>query len=200
MNKLVQTMQDFSDDEFLLYILSSRLAPVFEGLRPSCLFCLRNTGRGLYSSWKRNETNILSSLPFNSYILKDDGTSIHILIYSRDELAKYIDKPGISTLLKNYGYDDGGLDSHLNWLKHRFKEGCPHENGVFLGYPLPDVISFINNKRPCLITGYWKVYCHKQDAEQQFAAFDRAKEKVISHIINGAPIHQVFDKMCFTGL
>lgn len=52
----------------------------------------------------------------------------------------------------------------------------PHEIGVFLGYPIEDVIGFINNKgcnfKCC---GYWKVYGDKEKAIKEFARYDKCR-------------------------
>jgi len=50
----------------------------------------------------------------------------------------------------------------------------PHEIGVFLGYPLHDVIGFINNagKNSCCC-GYWKVYNEQDDARRRFRRFNK---------------------------
>ena len=49
--------------------------------------------------------------------------------------------------LERYGYTVNRLDNVLARLKHRITDSFefPHEIGVFLGYPLGDVIGFIEN-------------------------------------------------------
>ena len=41
----------------------------------------------------------------------------------------------------------------------------PHEIGVFLGYPLDDVIGFIEHK-PYYLVGDWKVYQNVNEAKE----------------------------------
>ena len=75
------------------------------------------------------------------------------------------------------------LDEKLLRLQHRFaeyKEGrqpFPHEMGVFLGYPLGDVIGFIKNAgQNCKCVGCWKVYCNECEAERTFARYKKCSE------------------------
>ena len=52
------------------------------------------------------------------------------------------------------GYSDNSdINNYLYMLKNRYKEfNCPHELGIFLGFPLNDVMDFMNCKnKKC----YW---------------------------------------------
>ena len=68
------------------------------------------------------------------------------------------------------GYTSFQLKDVLNTLRiHLSKEDFPHEIGIFLGYPLEDVIGFIENKgKNPKCSGCWKVYCNPQEAEKMF--------------------------------
>jgi hypothetical protein len=67
-------------------------------------------------------------------------------------------------------------------LKRLFRQGCPHEVGIFLGYPLADVDAFIQNKgRNYLLNGYWKVYSDVPGAEKLFHSYNQAKIRVLNN-------------------
>ena len=56
-------------------------------------------------------------------------------------------------------------------------EDFPHEIGVFLDYPLEDVIGFIRNRGSgfcCL--GCWKAYSNAEAAEKTFALYRKCRE------------------------
>lgn len=83
------------------------------------------------------------------------------------------------------------LNSILTHLRERFqcaygrRKEFPHEIGVFLGYPMEDVIGFIeNNDKNCLCTGYWKVYSNPERAKNLFRYYDEARESAIYEILN----------------
>ncbi len=64
-------------------------------------------------------------------------------------------------------------------LAQRFMEECPHEIGIFLGYPLKDVQDYIKYAgQKYLLNGYWKVYHDPIRALQTFQNYDLAKIKI----------------------
>ena len=53
----------------------------------------------------------------------------------------------------------------------------PHEIGVFLGYPLEDVIGFIKNSgQNSICTGCWKVYYNECEALKLFKRYKKCRE------------------------
>jgi len=67
---------------------------------------------------------------------------------------------------KNYPVRKG-FNAILSELLKRlsFQESFPHEIGIFLGYPLEDVILFEKQKgEGCLYSGMWKVYGNVQES------------------------------------
>ena len=86
------------------------------------------------------------------------------------------------------------LAALLSHLKKRLSqsEGFPHEIGLFLGYPLEDVIGFCRHKgEGCKLCGYWKVYGDVESARKSFALFDRCRELLFSHLLSGAPLQEL---------
>ena len=70
-------------------------------------------------------------------------------------------------------------DDALGHLKRRLleKENFPHEIGLFLGYPLRDVIGFIRNEgKNCKCADCWKVYGDEREAKKIFEAFRKCRE------------------------
>ena len=78
------------------------------------------------------------------------------------------------------GYDDiHKADAALERLKDRLSDSevFPHEIGVFLGYPLGDVIGFIQNAgQNCKCTGCWKVYCNECEAVRLFEKYQKCRD------------------------
>lgn len=53
----------------------------------------------------------------------------------------------------------------------------PHEIGVFLGYPLGDVMGFIRSGgRNCRHAGCWKVYCNEAETLRLFEKFKKCRD------------------------
>ena len=89
------------------------------------------------------------------------------------------EKDGVLEYLTNCGYCDFTADGAIRHLAGRICESqeFPHEIGLFLGYPLADVVGFVENKgKNCLCTGFWKVYGDEQEAKKQFARYQKCRE------------------------
>ena len=90
-------------------------------------------------------------------------------------------KPGVLHFLERYGYLSTDADEAIIHLKERLSnlegEGFPHEIGIFLGYPLGDVIGFIENAgRNFKCSGCWKVYCNECEAVKLFAKYKKCRD------------------------
>ena len=80
-------------------------------------------------------------------ILRKRNHKALIYVCRSSELERELKRTQVVQFLSNYGYVDMELESALEHLKER-TNGClefPHEIGVFLGYPLEDVVGFIHN-------------------------------------------------------
>lgn len=80
--------------------------------------------------------------------LRKSKKSVLIYVYRIDMLAKDLMKPGVKEVLTYYGYDSTEPEKAIEKLKMRLSETTefPHEIGLFLGYPVGDVVGFIKNK------------------------------------------------------
>ncbi len=72
------------------------------------------------------------------------------------------------------------------------EEDFPHEIGVFLGYPLADVIGFIQNRgKNFTACGYWKVYTDPTAAQEPLTAIKSASASTPAAITTAPPIRQL---------
>ena len=118
-----------------------------------------------------------------------------LLIYRKQKLEQALKDETAERILLNEGYS-GNLSDKLLRLKTRFSEvPCPHEVGLFLGYPSNDVLSFIKNGgRHFLCSGHWKVYHDEDEAKKTFKKFDKCRRTYCSLLKNGAEI----SRLCIT--
>ena len=94
-------------------------------------------------------------------ILKIRKQTALIYVFRKNFLERDMKRPGVAELLKKCGYESTDADYALRHLRGRLEnnEDFPHEIGLFLGYPLGDVIGFVENEgRNSLCCGCWKVY------------------------------------------
>ncbi len=102
-----------------------------------------------------------------------------IYVYRKGFLKRDMKRPGVTEFLRGLGYEHADTDYAVSKLKERLNEGAgfPHEIGLFLGYPLGDVIGFVENSgRNCICAGCWKVYCNVGEAVRTFQKFKKCTE------------------------
>lgn len=111
-------------------------------------------------------------------VLKRWNDNVLIYVCRKSHLQADLKKQEIRTFLQGYGYQEMQLETVLERLKFRLKaEEFPHEIGIFLGYPLGDVIGFIENAgKNSKCTGCWKVYCNECEAQKMFARFKKCRD------------------------
>lgn len=131
-------------------------------------------------------------------ILSQNKEKATMLLYRSEELVQYFSDEQVRALLRAIGYRDFSLEA----LLHKFCEhydayqqgnaGFPHEMGLFLGYPIEDVVGFIENQgKNFLYTGYWKVYDNLQDKVCLFQKFELAEKMLIQFLFKGGSVGQI---------
>ncbi|ABX42649.1 DUF3793 family protein [Lachnoclostridium phytofermentans] len=126
---------------------------------------------------------LCNQLLIQPVVLTEDFTVY--LIYREDMLLEKVNDARARLLLDKFNYPHGSLSNIVSRLSIRLEEyffeeePFPHEIGVFLGYPIEDILEFIKEDgKNSLITGYWKVYYNAQNAIKIFSSFDLAKEEI----------------------
>lgn len=136
--------------------------------------------------------------------LRQKGLSLRIIpaengralcyLYRGTHLERILCDPDIASFLKKQGYSCLEPQDALDTLCSRLSEsdGFPHEVGLFLGYPLPDVIAFIENKgRNCLCCGHWKAYTDECGARKLFAKYNKCTEVYKRLYVAGRSLEQL---------
>lgn len=112
-------------------------------------------------------------------IIRQDGMRSVIYVYRRESLRTDLCDKKIQSFLVGYGYKDFSVEGALSHLCERMDadDAFPHEIGVFLSYPLNDILGFIENKgHNCKLCGMWKVYDNVELAQRQFARYEKCRK------------------------
>lgn len=124
---------------------------------------------------------------------------ITLFVYHRWILTAFINAPGVPQFLVSRGYPVAdGVDGIVRTLSMRYqaRNTVPHEVGVFLGYPLADVVKFEKFKgRDYKLCRYWKVYADERQAERIFDCYDQCRAKVSSLVSDGLSFEEVLKKI-----
>ena len=112
-------------------------------------------------------------------VLRFDGSGTLIYVFRPNRLEEALARPGVSEFLARYGYEPAGAAGMVAQLKRRYAEcpSSPPEVGVFLDYPVEDVVGYIENSgKCCRCIGCWKVYGDVGAAEKRFASFKKCRD------------------------
>jgi len=122
------------------------------------------------------------------------GNKALIYVYRKALLQVDLNRPEVGKFLQAYGYEHMEVDAALIRLKVRLNQEreFPHEIGVFLGYPLGDVVGFIQNGgKNCKCSGCWKVYSSECEAVKLFARYKKCRTMYVHLWQNGRTIWQL---------
>lgn len=188
MNKI----KDLDDRNYLFSLITYYISPTIAGYKPSTILTLReltfgNSKRELHKLWNLYKSILFEEYKIEFLEIQKTGDSVVILFYNEKTLMyTFFDKANL-VFLQNFGYRSNmTINESLEHLKERFKNGCPHEIGIFLGFPIEDVKVFIEDpSRECLLCGYWRVYTNLEKAKIKFFKYDMVRKYVLTSFIKG---------------
>lgn len=188
-NYFCELLNNMNGKEYFENFIIYNTSLVSSNLKPACtLNIIKNNEKHTYDLWCKYSDEILDNIQLKYITLRENDIFKVILIYNKKILESFLNKKENKKLLIKLGYDrNGDLDLCLNKLKDNYRRyNCPHEVGVFLGYPIEDVLDFINStNKKCFDSKYWKVYNNYEYAKYVFHMCDVAKEFTIDNIIKG---------------
>lgn len=153
-------------------------SPTLASLKTASLFTIGFTSRGELNGALRKWNRDLSDKGIALIPLQEKDGRALIYVFRKDRLKRSLSRPEIKGFLHGSGYCGCGIGEALSTLRSRLKGSAefPHEIGIFLGYPIGDVLGFIRNKgQNCKCTGCWKVYCDECGAAETFARYKKCE-------------------------
>lgn len=178
-------------EQNLLLLLAMHCAPLLKRMAVANVLTLsRKQALGIKGMLKNTE--------IECYILKADCGRVILYLYRKDILQSCLQQENVRNFLKKYGYPDKEIVDMLKRLSQRIRlyadgqTDFPHEIGAFLGYPLADVESFIENRgKNYVYLGYWKVYHDVEQAVKTFRLYDKERERAVQDVIFGKGIREI---------
>ena len=159
--------------------LIEHCSPTLASLKTANLFNYMYDSEAELADYIGNLNRNLGKKGVTVDVLRKYEHSALIYVFRERKLQEDLQKDGVREFLVRAGYEDFSTEQVLRRLKLRFHEdrAFPHEIGLFLGYPLGDVMGFIENAgRNSKCSGCWKVYCNECEAIKLFARFDKCRE------------------------
>ncbi len=178
-------------------LLVAQCSPTLAGVKPANLFSCPMSGpdeaERCVSHWSRQ----LEACGISIRVLKiceRTATSL-VYVYRRRWLDAIVAQEPVRAFLAQMGYAEGqDTEGLLGQLSRRLCMGqdFPHEIGIFLGYPLEDVVGFIDNKgRNFTCCGCWKTYGDPAEAEKRFRIYQKCTSIYRKLFERGTPIIQL---------
>lgn len=127
-------------------------------------------------------------------ILKIRDSKALIYVYRKSRLESDLSQDEVKELLAGCGYQELETDDCIKQLKERLiqYECFPHEVGLFLGYPIPDVKGFIEQKgKNYKYSGIWKVYGDECETKKIFKKLEKCAEVYTRLFADGRSIIQL---------
>lgn len=177
-------------------LFATHCAPALAGVAPANLISLRGRDFPHLEEELRKYHRAFARRGVCFHTLCSCANHELILVYRPQLLAQAFKRDGVEEMLTACGYDlSQSVEEILAHLAQRVRLSAsfPHEIGIFLGYPLEDVVGFIANKgQNFKLCGPWKVYGDVTEAQKCFTRIQRVSQKVRERVDQGNTLFQVF--------
>ena len=177
-------------------VLVRQCAPTLAGMKPGSIFCFHHSSleasRQKVCQWNKQLEPF--GLTVRILLERPGSSSVIVFVYRHDRLEQMLSDDAYQSFLAEAGYERTNLDGLLEQLAQRLRTQpeFPHEIGVFLGYPLRDVIGFIENHgRNFTCCGFWKSYGDPAEMQVCFACYRRCIQTYVAMFEQGIPIERL---------
>ena len=177
-------------------VLVRQCAPTLAGMKPGSIFCFNHSplevSRQKVCQWNKQLAPF--GLTVQILLERPNSGSVIVFVYRHDRLEQMLSDDAYQRFLAEAGYARTNLDGLLEQLAYRLRTQpeFPHEIGVFLGYPLRDVIGFIENHgRNFTCCGFWKSYGDPAEMQVCFACYRRCIQTYVAMFEQGIPIERL---------
>lgn len=175
-------------------LLVQQCAPTLAGVKPANLFSCRVDDMDGMSRCIADWNCKLASCGIEIRVLRvcRKNPLYLIYLYRRNWLDAILRQSEVQKFLEGEGYEVGQkTDLLLRQLSRRIctEREFPHEIGIFLGYPLRDVVGFIQNRgRNFTYSGCWKSYGDPVEAEARFRIYQICTSYYCKLFESGTPM------------
>ena len=177
-------------------VLVRQCAPTLAGMKPGSIFCFNHSplevSRQKVCQWNKQLEPF--GLTVQILLERPGSGSVIVFVYRHVRLEQMLSDDAYQSFLAEAGYERTNLDGLLEQLSYRLRTQpeFPHEIGVFLGYPLRDVIGFIENHgRNFTCCGFWKSYGDPAEMQVCFACYRRCIQTYVAMFEQGIPIERL---------
>lgn len=172
-------------------LLGFHAAPLFAGIKAACLLSFRRSAFEDFDGMLADYEQCFHCKGIEIFRVVEGAEYVLLLFYRPAILWQRLQEPAVRNVLAQYGYDkQDSLPGYLEHLQARMtlRKSFPHEVGLFLDYPVEDVVGFVTHKgQDFCYSGYWKVYANEKETRMLFAQYTRCTEEFCSRLEQGCP-------------
>ena len=178
-------------------VMIEQCAPVLASLKPAGLFRYETSDSADLARRVKSWNTQLEPKGLRVRVLKGCVRTHRYLVYvyRAGKLQAVLADASVRSFLQQEGYrlpeDPADCGTLLTQLSRRLccAAEFPHEIGIFLGYPLTDVVGFIENRgRNFTCSGCWKAYGDPTAAQRYFAQLNKCTAVYLRLFHSGTPI------------
>ena len=178
-------------------VMIEQCAPVLASLKPAGLFRYETSDSADLARRVKNWNVQLNPKGLQVRVLKGCVRTHRYLVYvyRASKLQAVLADASVRSFLQREGYclpaDPADCGALLTQLSRRLccAAEFPHEIGIFLGYPLADVVGFIENRgQNFTCSGCWKAYGDPTAAQRYFAQLNKCTAVYLRLFHSGTPI------------
>lgn len=168
--------------------LIEHCSPTLASLKTANLFTYAYDGEAEFQEEYRLWEARFREKGVSLMVLRRRRNTALLYVCRKERLKKDLQQPGVAPFLAACGYPAAEPEAALERLRCRLADNAafPHEIGVFLGYPLGDVMGFIRSGgRNCRHAGCWKVYCNEAETLRLFEKFKKWQRRISASLESG---------------
>ncbi len=168
-------------------------APTLASIKTANLFNIKSELNEEFYRFVNDEGNFFEERGIKTFVLREDRKTL-IYVCRVKKLTYDLFNEDTKAYLESIGYKYETMEEAINCLRDRINETkeFPHEIGLFLGYPLEDVIGFIKNKgQNYKVCGHWKVYNEEKNSVKMFEMFNKCKDVYLRRWGQGSNLYKL---------
>lgn len=171
---LIAWANDSTSQKKRLFLIEN-LAPLVMRIKPSVLM---NVSYNDEVDWSKFKILFTRGKTLQIREIRKLNRQLQVMFYQKDLLDFVLSQQAIQQFLRSLSYPTQySLDSYLQVLKQRIlSRRFPHEIGVFLGYPLKDVLGFMGLlPLPYTRTQGWRIYGDERPSNEVYENYRKAR-------------------------
>lgn len=169
-------------------LLAYHCAPTLKKQKPANMFHIQRSQLENLEEMINLYNKLLAEKGLRMRLFQADKERVTVYVYCPCLIRYFLSNKEVKDFLACMGYPNTSLEDNFAYLEYRLSlNEYPHEIGIFLGYPLVDVVGFLNHE-PCICMVDRRVYKDAEKAKKIFSIFQNTRDQFVHAIENGQQI------------